>query len=162
MSDYLDPNNEELLKDFFMEAQAMVDALEQNILVLENDPGNRDAVDEIFRAAHTLKGAAATVQITELSEFTHLAEDVLDEIRSGSVVVTGDVVDILLQSIDIVKAMLSSRMEGAAYTGNISGITANLNALLSGPKTPKKESSKKGAVAERRRNPRRPLKRPHI
>ena len=49
MSDYLDPNNEELLKDFFAEARGQVDALEQNILVLENDPNNRDAVDEIFR-----------------------------------------------------------------------------------------------------------------
>ena len=56
MSDYLDPANEELLKDFFMEAQAQVDILERNILVLENDTGNKDSIDEIFRAAHTLKG----------------------------------------------------------------------------------------------------------
>ncbi|MDP3177219.1 MAG: Hpt domain-containing protein, partial [Spirochaetaceae bacterium] len=67
MSDYLDPNNEELLKDFFSEAQGQVETLEQNVLVLENDPGNRDAVDEIFRAAHTLKGGAGTVEMSELA-----------------------------------------------------------------------------------------------
>src|SRR6056297_3653400 len=104
MSDYLDPNNEELLKDFFIEANLQVDTLEQNILVLENDPNNRDAVDEIFRAAHTLKGGAATVQMTELSGFTHLVEDVLDGIRSDEVSVDTDVVDTLLESIDIIKA----------------------------------------------------------
>ena len=48
MSDYLDPNNEELLKDFFAEAQMQVDTLEQNVLVLENEGANKDAVDEIF------------------------------------------------------------------------------------------------------------------
>ncbi|MFW6216113.1 MAG: Hpt domain-containing protein, partial [Alkalispirochaetaceae bacterium] len=66
MSDYLDPNNEELLKDFFVEAELQVETLESNVLVLENDPNNHDAVDEIFRAAHTLKGGSATVQMNEL------------------------------------------------------------------------------------------------
>ena len=67
MSDYLDINNEELLKDFFSEAGQQVENLESNILVIENDPSNREAIDEIFRAAHTLKGGSATVEMTELS-----------------------------------------------------------------------------------------------
>ncbi len=130
MSDYLDPNNEELLKDFFSEADQQVEVLEQNILVLENDPGNHDAVDEIFRAAHTLKGAAATVQMTELSGFTHLVEDVLDEIRSKTVTVTEEVVDTLLESIDIIKAMLETRAEGSVYEKDISQNKNDLSALL--------------------------------
>ena len=85
MSDYLDPANEELLNDFYVEADMQVETLESNLLVLENDTGNADSIDEIFRAAHTLKGGAATVQMTELAEFTHLMEDALDEIRSGRV-----------------------------------------------------------------------------
>src|SRR5215510_13066802 len=106
MSDYLDPNNEELLKDFFAEAQMQVDTLEQNILVLENDGANKDAVDEIFRAAHTLKGGSATVEMMELSRFTHLVEDVLDVIRAGQHVIDEEVVDSLLSGIDVIKAML--------------------------------------------------------
>ena len=93
MSDYLDLNNEELLKDFFAEAEQQVENLESNILVIENDPTNHEAVDEIFRAAHTLKGGSATVEMTELSGFTHAVEDLLDELRSGTVDVTSDVVD---------------------------------------------------------------------
>ena len=85
MSDYLDPNNEELLKDFFAEAEQQVETLESNILIIESDPSNREAVDEIFRAAHTLKGGSATVEMTELASFTHKVEDVLDEIRSDNV-----------------------------------------------------------------------------
>lgn len=132
MSDYLDPNNEELLKDFFIEANLQVDTLEQNILVLENDPNNRDAVDEIFRAAHTLKGGAATVQMTELAEFTHLVEDVLDGIRSDEVSVDTDVVDTLLESIDIIKAMLSARADGSIYDEPVDEIKGQLETLLSG------------------------------
>ncbi|MDR1324646.1 MAG: chemotaxis protein CheA [Treponema sp.] len=130
MSDYLDPNNEELLKDFFSEAQMQVDTLEQNILVLETEAGNRDAVDEIFRAAHTLKGGAATVEMMELSHFTHLVEDVLDAIRSDVIKVNEDVVDTLLAAIDIIKAMLQARMDGSVYQENTGDIEGRLSALL--------------------------------
>jgi len=110
MSDYLDPNNEELLKDFFSEAEQQVAQLEQNILVLENDPSNKDAINEIFRAAHTLKGAAGTVQMKELAGFTHLVEDVFDAIRNGSIKVEERMIDVLLSSIDLIKSMIASRM----------------------------------------------------
>lgn len=132
MSDYLDPGNEELLQDFYAEAELQVETLEANILVLEKDPNNPDAVDEIFRAAHTLKGGAATVQMTELAEFTHLVEDALDEIRSGNVAVGEQVVDTLLNSIDIIKQMLEMRKSGEIYQEDVSQITDALKHILSG------------------------------
>jgi len=138
MSDYLDPNNEELLKDFFSEAQMQVDQMEQNVLVLENEGANKDAVDEIFRAAHTLKGGSATVEMMELSHFTHLVEDVFDAIRSDQISVNGDVVDALLQAIDVIKEMLDKRMEGSVYKEDTSQIESKLRTLLpSGQKGPK-------------------------
>ncbi|MFW6250967.1 MAG: Hpt domain-containing protein, partial [Alkalispirochaetaceae bacterium] len=151
MSDYLDPNNEELLKDFFVEAELQVETLESNVLVLENDPANHDAVDEIFRAAHTLKGGSATVQMNELSQFTHLVEDVLDEIRNGKVAVTGEVVDTLLNSIDIIKEMLEARKGGSPFEGDISQTETALRGILSGeaPVTasPKAEQELKESAA---------------
>jgi two-component system chemotaxis sensor kinase CheA len=145
MSDYLDPNNEELLKDFFSEAQMQVDTLEQNILVLENEGANKDAVDEIFRAAHTLKGGSATVEMMELSHFTHLVEDVLDAIRSDQLVVNEDVVDTLLSAIDVIKAMLEQRMNGAVYQEDTSQIESRLSALLPEGSARKKPGSAKAA-----------------
>ena len=125
MSDYLDPNNEELLKDFFAEAEQQVETLESNVLVIENDPTNHDAIDEIFRAAHTLKGGSATVEMNELSGFTHKVEDVLDEIRSDRLEVSESVVDILLTSIDVIKAMMEARKDGEVYGEDISEIEEN-------------------------------------
>ncbi|MBN1523944.1 MAG: chemotaxis protein CheA [Spirochaetales bacterium] len=130
MSDYLDPDNKELLADFFQEATQQVDVLEQNILVLEHDPGNRDAVDEIFRAAHTLKGGAATVGMKELAHITHLVEDVLDEIRSGSIGVSGDLVDCILHSIDVIKDILEKKATGKKYKGNTTALEKSLNDFL--------------------------------
>ncbi|TFG63288.1 MAG: chemotaxis protein CheA [Spirochaetales bacterium] len=136
MSDYLDPNNEELLKDFFSEAQGQVETLEHNILALESEPSNHESIDEIFRAAHTLKGGSATVQMMELSEFTHLVEDVLDEIRSGKAAVTGEIVDLLLASIDIIKSMLEARLSGVVFDDDISDIKKQLKNVLEGRVTP--------------------------
>lgn len=151
MSDYLDPNNEELLKDFFSEAQSQVDSLEQNILVLEGDSTNKDAIDEMFRAAHTLKGGAATVEMGELTHFTHLVEDAFDAIRSDTLKIEGEVVDVLLLAVDIIKAMLQERMNGAVYRGDSSSVEAKLSALLptSSPsrKTAAKQAKEKPAPA---------------
>jgi two-component system chemotaxis sensor kinase CheA len=147
MSDYLDPNNEELLKDFFSEAQMQVDTLEQNVLVLENEGTNKEAVDEIFRAVHTLKGGSATVEFMELSHFAHLVEDVFDAIRSDKLSVNEDVVDTLLQAIDVIKAMLDKRMSGSVYEDDISEITGKLSALLPEGAGSKKGAAKKPAAA---------------
>jgi len=142
MSDYLDPNNEELLKDFFAEAEQQVEQLESNILVIENDPTNHEAIDEIFRAAHTLKGGSATVEMMELSHFTHTVEDVLDEIRSDRLKVDEDVVDLLLNSIDVIKAMLEARQNGSVYEENIDDIVNKLHNYI-----PSKDDKKKKPAA---------------
>jgi two-component system chemotaxis sensor kinase CheA len=150
MSDYLDPNNEELLKDFFVEAEMQLELLEQNILVLENDPGNEDSIDEIFRAAHTLKGASATVQMTELSEFTHIVEDVLDDIRSGKLAIDETITDTLLNSIDIIKAMLEARSQGSVYEEDISQTENALRSYLGGAKPAAAKTAKKPPKAEKK------------
>ena len=143
MSDYLDINNEELLKDFFSEAEQQVEILESNVLVIAQNPEDRNSIDEIFRAAHTLKGGSATVEMLELSKFTHAMEDLLDEIRSGSVKVTGETVDLLLKSIDIIKLMLDARASGSIYSDDVSGIVNQLRSFI--PAKAEKKSSKASA-----------------
>ena len=145
MSDYLDINNEELLKDFFSEAEQQVFTLESNILVIENDPANHDAIDEIFRAAHTLKGGSATVEMHELSGFTHVMEDLLDVLRSGALAVSEPVVDILLKSLDVIKAMLSSRASGSVYGEDVSELKGALEAMIPAKEPKAKGSAKKPA-----------------
>ena len=141
MSDYLDANNEELLRDFFAEAEQQVENLESNILVIENDPSNHDAIDEIFRAAHTLKGGSATVEMTELATFCHDVEDLLDALRGGSVDVSEPIVDVLLTSIDIIKAMLEARSNGSVYQDDVTPTIEQIKSFL-----PEKAGKRKGAA----------------
>ena len=145
MSDYLDVNNEELLKDFFAEADQQVETLESNILVIENDPTNHEAIDEIFRAAHTLKGGSATVEMNELSSFTHVVEDLLDEIRSDKVQITEPVVDILLSSIDIIKTMLEERSNGSVYQEDVQPTIDTLRSFIPADSGAKKTKKKSGS-----------------
>lgn len=142
MSDFLDANNEELLKDYFSEAELMVDNLESNILAIENDPTNHDAIDEIFRAAHTLKGNSATVEFTEISTFAHTMEDLLDEVRSDRVKVNEDVVDTLLNALDIIKAMLEARQNGSVYAESVEDVSNKIKSLI-----PAKEGKTKKSVS---------------
>ena len=150
MSDYFDPNNEELLNDFFMEATQQIELLEQNILAIENNPGDKEAIDEIFRAAHTLKGSSATVQMEELAGFTHIVEDLLDEIRSDKVAITGDVVDVLLNSIDTIKSMITERQDGNLFSEDISELENKLESFLkkeSGRSAPAKPAAQAAPAA---------------
>jgi two-component system chemotaxis sensor kinase CheA len=145
MSDYIDPSNKELLNDFFEEAQLQIESLEQNILLLENNPADRNAIDEIFRAAHTLKGGSATVNMDEIAGFTHIIENLLDDIRSEKIKVTGDVIDGLLESIDIAKKMVRYRQSGNVYNEDNSGLESKLNNFLSSHQP---ASTKKGVSNE--------------
>ncbi len=145
MSDFID---DELLKDFFDEAYSLIEVIEDNVLVLEKDPADKEAIDALFRAAHTLKGGSATCQMDELAKFTHLMEDAMDEVRSGHVSITPDIVDVLLQALDVIKSMVEARSGGSVYSDDCSGVTASLQKIVdagegkSAP-APKKEAPKK-------------------
>lgn len=116
MSDFID---EELLKEWFEEAYDLIDGIEQSLLVLESNTSDTEAIDALFRAAHTLKGGSATVQFLEISHFTHTMEDAMDEIRNGAVKVSSEIVDILLRALDIIKEMVAARAQGNVYSENI-------------------------------------------
>jgi two-component system, chemotaxis family, sensor kinase CheA len=129
MSDFMD---ESLLKDYFDEAYSQIDMMEDNLLKLEKNINDKEAVDSIFRAAHTLKGGSATVQMDEISKFTHLLEDAMDEIRSGKVVINPNIVDTLLSSLDLIKNMVKTRSGGSVYKGEYSNIVEALSKITKG------------------------------
>ncbi|WKC79120.1 chemotaxis protein CheW [Borreliella turdi] len=126
----LDLENEELLGVFFEEAQNLVDILEENIMSLEDDPNNSDTIDEIFRAAHTLKGSSASLDMMELSDFTHIVEDVFDAIRDDKINIDNNLVDLLLNSLDVIKEMLALRLDGKVYLNDISNLKSKLKQFL--------------------------------
>ena len=85
-------------------------------MVLEQEPDNADTINEIFRAAHSLKGMAGTMGYKRMQHLTHMMENVFSEVRNGTVKVTSSMVDVLFQCLDAVEAYLeeivNTTMEG--------------------------------------------------
>ena len=96
------------LEIFVEETKEHLQSLNDNILVLENEPENKDTINEIFRAAHSLKGMAGTMGFKRMQHLTHDMENVFSEIRNDKLKVTSDLVDILFQCLDALEAYLDN------------------------------------------------------
>jgi len=110
---------EEMKKDFLEEADEMISQMEENILELEKNPANTEAINEVFRAAHTLKGGSATVGFLDVQKFTHAMEDALSEIRDGTVIPTQHTTDILLKCLDVLTTLIDCRKNNTEYSGEL-------------------------------------------
>ena len=103
-------NDAELLDVFLDEAGENLAAIEEGLLVLEQKPDAGATVDEIFRAAHTLKGGAATLSLPTLRDFANAVEDLLEAIRVKRVAVTPAIVGVLLNAVDVLRALLPAKL----------------------------------------------------
>ncbi|MGJ4803115.1 chemotaxis protein CheA [Luteimonas sp. SDU82] len=120
---------------FFEESREGLDAMESGLLSLESGAGAADAetINVIFRAAHSIKGGAATFGFTSVTDLTHLLETLLDEARAGKRVLDPAAIGALLVSVDVLRSLLAacehgSQIDAAALTS----ARARLDALLAG------------------------------
>lgn len=126
MNDALDP---EILSEFVSESRQGLQNVEHDLLSLEADGGSDVAlVNRIFRAVHSVKGAASFLQLSNLVTVSHAAETLLDDVRSGRRSANAEVSDAVLGAIDALLAMLDSADVGAHYECN--QVLAQLEAVL--------------------------------
>jgi two-component system chemotaxis sensor kinase CheA len=116
----------EELKVFLQEAEEQLQLLDEDIVRLEKEADNRDLLQRIFRAAHTLKGSSAMLGIQAMAELTHAMEDALDKLRSGTAAVSPDLVDALLESLDTLKLMKQDLASGRERELDIAPLVAAL------------------------------------
>ncbi|WP_313692813.1 chemotaxis protein CheA [Halorarum halobium] len=94
------------VRAFVRESEEGITELNNSLLALESDPDDAEAMDAIFRTAHTLKGNAAAMGFTSFSGLAHAMEDLLDEVRDGDIDVSGELMDLLFEGVDHLDAML--------------------------------------------------------
>jgi len=111
---------------FVAEAEDGVTDLNNALLALEADPEDAEAMDDVFRVAHTLKGNAAAMGYEDVSDFGHALEDLLDAVRQGDREVTPELMDLLFEGVDAVEAMV----EEIADTGDVSTDPSDLESRL--------------------------------
>ncbi|WP_043692997.1 chemotaxis protein CheA [Luteibacter sp. 9133] len=120
-------------KAFHEESLDGLDAMEQALLALDEGAEDPELINVVFRAAHSIKGGAATFGFTDVAAFTHVAENLMDEVRSGRRPMEKAVVELLLRSGDTVRDMLSLSMAGQpAATAESQALLAELSAMVSG------------------------------
>ena len=123
MSQYLDL--------FLQEAEEQLEILEQETLKLEQDP-THDRLQVIFRAAHTLKGSSRAMGFAGFADLTHEMENLLEQLRSGSLEVTTDIADALLACLDALCDLKGGIAAGQGDSGDCTALVQRLQGFTGG------------------------------
>lgn len=93
---------------FIDETSEHLQSLNEHLLVLEQEPNNEETINEIFRAAHSIKGMSATMGFNKMQKLTHDMENIFSEIRNGKMTATTDLVDVLFRGLDSLESYLAN------------------------------------------------------
>ena len=113
-----------------------LDLMDKHLLALEQDPSNLEAVGEIFRAAHTLKGMSATMGFEKVAHLTHVMENILDKLRNHQLEVTPPIIDLVFETFDVLRVLINDSIESTDSGVDLDGIVAKLNAAANGQAAP--------------------------
>lgn len=120
------------LELFLEESNEHLQAINDHLLKLENEPENIQVVGEIFRSAHTLKGMSATMGFVDIADLTHEMENVLDHLRTEKIAVTTNLVDVLFESVETLEEMVASIREGGDGKKDVSVLVSSLDRMEKG------------------------------
>ncbi len=137
---------QEILEDFLVEAFELIEQMDQDLVELEANPEDLELLNGIFRVAHTVKGSSSFLNFDILTKLTHHMEDVLNKARKGELKITSDIMDVILESVDMMKGLLESIKEtGADSTSGIEieDICVRFDVISSGEELIKTEEDPK-------------------
>ena len=124
---------QEILQDFLIESFELVEKLDEDLVELESNPEDLELLNGIFRVAHTVKGASSFLNFDVLTHLTHHMEDVLNKARHGELIITPDVMDVILESIDLMKALLNTIRDTSSDAGiDVSACVSRLDKVSGG------------------------------
>ncbi len=139
--------DEEILQDFLVEAGEILEQLSEQLVELESRPDDADLLNAIFRGFHTVKGGAGFLQLHELVECCHIAENVFDILRKGERRVDSELMDVVLEALDAVNGMFSEVRERTEVTPATPELLAAL-ARLAEPASADEVAAAPAAVEE--------------
>jgi two-component system chemotaxis sensor kinase CheA len=129
----------EIMEDFLVEAFELIEQMDQDLVELESNPENLELLNGIFRVAHTVKGSSSFLNFDILTELTHHMEDVLNKARKDELKITPDIMDVILESVDMMKGLLEAIKESGTDADSgieIKDICARFDAISNGETLP--------------------------
>ncbi|QDP40196.1 chemotaxis protein CheA [Radiobacillus deserti] len=136
----------EYLEVFIEESKEHIQALNDNLLVLEKNPTDIGMVNEIFRSAHTLKGMSATMGYQDLANLTHKLENVLDAVRNNQLKVSSEMLDVVFEAVDHLEEMVMDIASGGEGKRNVETVVTKLQAIEAGEDISNASSTQKEVV----------------
>ncbi len=136
------------LQTFVAECDELLEQMEQSLLQLEHQPGDRELLDAVFRAAHTIKGSAGMFGFNAIVSFTHGLENLLDRVRAGEVALDSDLSALLLRCGDHIKSLVPLAVDDRALDSATSAIGESLTRQLGAIQVPLEISLKSSTVNE--------------
>lgn len=121
---------QEIIDDFLVEADELINSLDVNLVELESKPKDIELLNNIFRAAHTIKGTSSFLGFDQVTTLTHKMEDILNKLRKSELNVTAEIMDLLLESLDILKVLIENVKEKNNEEIDLTKILGALNASL--------------------------------
>jgi two-component system chemotaxis sensor kinase CheA len=109
-------DDQEMVANFLPEAQEHLEGIETHLVYLEQHPDDLETINAIFRPFHTLKGVAGFLNLPQIQELSHEVEWLLDRVRDGQVIVSVELVNLVLEAVDLLKAMLDD-LQGSLTEG---------------------------------------------
>ena len=122
---------QELVQDFLVETNEIIENLDHDLVELESNQNDLELLNKIFRGAHTMKGSSSFLGFNKLAELTHHAEDILNKLRKGEMVVTREIMDTLLEFVDKTKQIIND-IENGTDTADCSSVIENLKLASEG------------------------------
>lgn len=129
----------EIMEDFLVEAFELIEQIDHDLVELEANPEDLELLNRIFRVAHTVKGSSSFLNFDVLTELTHHMEDVLNKARKSELKITPDVMDVVLESVDMMKGLLHGIRDYGNDTDvgiDIKNICERLTAISEGDEIP--------------------------
>ncbi len=135
----------EIIQDFLAEAEEMLEGLDTYFVQLEANPDDKTLLNEIFRAAHSIKGSAGFIGLNRIVDVAHHAENVLNQLRQGMMRAEPAVVDIILEAMDALKLLVGEVKSGKPVELDIEGLNMKLDLLLQWGEDVQTESEREAA-----------------
>mgnify|MGYP006269985397 FL=1 len=135
-------SEDKLLQVFIEEANEILVDLDTNLIELEDNPRDQELINQIFRSLHTLKGSASLTGLTDIADFVHHGEDLLDQVRNGELEINSEIINLLLQVHDLVEDMVKEvTTAGFEYDRNeVEEVESSLKYFLNHETAPQSET----------------------
>ncbi len=119
----------EIFDEFVDLAKEQLQLIENQLLVLEKDPQNDDAINDVMRYLHSIKGSSSNLELEDMGDLVHIVESIISAVRSKKILLSNKLIDLFLQAIDVAKLHLEDILLAKENNLQLQGVEAHVELM---------------------------------